>query len=125
MTTIGYGDISPKETDTKILCLFQQLTVLFQIANFLSKVVTKKPFQIKFKKNQEQLPTISGRLGRQRRYNSCQMDYSSGTDIFKSMRRRSRGSMNKKMMENNRINIEEDNDEIRITLPVPPTTFNF
>ena len=123
MTTIGYGDISPNASDTKVLCLLQQLTVLFQIANFLSKVAIKKPFKIRLKKNNPDLPTISEKIGRQRRFNSCHMDYRSGLDISKSLRRSRSSNFNNNSVEKNRINIEEDSDEICITLPIPPKYF--
>ena len=73
MTTIGYGDISPSSKIAKIFCLCQQLIVLFQLANLLSKLAIQKKgdFRIKLKKKSR----IKEKIGRQRRYNSCQLDY--------------------------------------------------
>lgn len=108
MTTIGYGDISPKVYKTKIVCIFQQLIVLFELANFFSKVIIQKPLKIKIRKRKmsKLVPTIGEKIGRQRRFNSCQLDYKKTSDLI-----------------NRRINIEEDDNEVRITLPMPPTGF--
>ena len=108
MTTIGYGDISPKVYKTKIICIFQQLIVLFELANFFSKVIIQKPLKIKIRKRKmsKLVPTIGEKIGRQRRFNSCQLDYKKTSDLI-----------------NRRINIEEDDNEVRITLPMPPTGF--
>ena len=101
MTTIGYGDVSPNVTETKIICIFQQLIVLFELANFFSNVIIQKPFKIKLKKSKVK---PNEKIGRQRRYNSCQFDY-------QTSRRR---------LTQHHINVEEDNDEVRIILPLPP-----
>ena len=108
MTTIGYGDISPKVLETKIICIFQQLIVLFELANFFSKVIIHKPFKIRIRKRRSSklAPTPGEKIGRRRRFNSCQLDYKRTSDLI-----------------NGKINIEEDNDEVRITLPMPPTGF--
>lgn len=109
MTTIGYGDISPKVGKTKILCIFQQLIVLFELANFFSNVIIKKPFKIKLlkrmSKNKKNSPiTVGEKIGRQRRYNSCQLDY-------QNSRRR---------ISQHHINVVENDNEVLITLPLPP-----
>ncbi len=80
MTTIGYGDISPKSSLGKGVCIVQQIIVLFQIANVLSRVVVEKPLKIRFQALQRRRsdPTINRtameRIGR-RRIQSCQLDY--------------------------------------------------
>ena len=50
--------------------------------------------------------TVGDKIGRQRRFNSCQLDYKSAENLI-----------------NRRINVEEDENEVRIFLPLPPTTF--
>ena len=108
MTTIGFGDISPKSQAAKIVCIFQQVIVLFQLANILSKIAIQKPLKIRFKKSPQKL-TSGQKIGRQRRYNSCQLDYmgphSSRNHDFES-----------------NISYEENDVEVRITFPLPPTT---
>ena len=47
MTTIGYGDVSPNRVTTKVICIGQQLIVLFELANFFSNVIIEKPIKIK------------------------------------------------------------------------------
>ena len=51
------------------------------------------------------------------------MDYRSGLDVSKSLRRSRSSNFNNHSVEKNRINIEEDRDEICITLPIPPKYF--
>ena len=45
MTTIGYGDISPKSSLAKTFCIVQQLMVLFQLVNFLSSAAVKQSYR--------------------------------------------------------------------------------
>tara|TARA_Y100001934_G_C11957539_1_gene587904 strand:- start:10 stop:516 length:507 start_codon:yes stop_codon:yes gene_type:complete len=102
MTTIGYGDISPKSDKAKLMCMIQQLIVLFQIANFVSKVVTEKKFKIRVrrKKKKDKNNSVSDKIGKRRRYNSCQLDYLPTS--------------------NSEFTYEENEDEICIVLPMPP-----
>tara|TARA_B100001287_G_C22673986_1_gene526719 strand:- start:1088 stop:1666 length:579 start_codon:yes stop_codon:yes gene_type:complete len=113
MTTIGYGDVSPNVVKTKVICICQQLIVLFELANFFSNVIIKKPIKIKplnikllKRRNSKSAITIGDKIGRQRRFNSCQLDYKSAENLI-----------------NRKINVEEDENEVRIFLPLPPTTF--
>lgn len=115
MTTIGYGDVSPNVVTTKVICIGQQLIVLFELANFFSNVIIEKPIKIKplnikLLKRRRSKPsiTVGDKIGRQRRFNSCQLDYNRTANLI-----------NKKD-----ISVEEDDDEVRIFLPMPPTTFN-
>lgn len=114
MTTIGYGDVSPKVMKTKIMCIGQQLIVLFELANFFSNVIIKKPIKIKplsiqfLKRRRSKLDvTVGDKIGRQRRFNSCQLDYTKTNNLINRRH----------------VNIEEDDNEVRIFLPMPPTTF--
>ena len=114
MTTIGYGDVSPNVATTKIICIGQQLIVLFELANFFSNVIIEKPIKIKplnikllKRLKSKSSITVGDKIGRQRRFNSCQLDYKKTVNLI-----------NKRD-----INVEEDDDEVRIFLPMPPTTF--
>ena len=115
MTTIGYGDVSPNRVTTKIICIGQQLIVLFELANFFSNVIIEKPIKIKplsikllkRRRSQPSITNVGGTLGRQRRFNSCQLDYNRTSNLI-----------NRKD-----INVEEDDNEVRIFLPMPPTSF--
>ena len=115
MTTIGYGDVSPNRVTTKIICIGQQLIVLFELANFFSNVIIEKPIKIKplsikllkRRRSQPSITNVGGTLGRQRRFNSCQLDYNRTSNLI-----------NRKD-----INVEEDDQEVRIFLPMPPTSF--
>ena len=115
MTTIGYGDVSPNRVITKIICIGQQLIVLFELANFFSNVIIEKPIKIKplsikllkRRRSQPSITNVGGTLGRQRRFNSCQLDYNRTSNLI-----------NRKD-----INVEEDDQEVRIFLPMPPTSF--
>ena len=115
MTTIGYGDVSPNRVITKIICIGQQLIVLFELANFFSNVIIEKPIKIKplsikllkRRRSQPSITNVGGTLGRQRRFNSCQLDYNRTSNLI-----------NRKD-----INVEEDDNEVRIFLPMPPTSF--
>ena len=95
------------------MCIGQQLIVLFELANFFSNVIIKKPLKIKplniklLKRRRSKLDvTVGDKIGRQRRFNSCQLDYTRTNNLI-----------------NRHVNIEEDDDEVRIFLPLPPTTF--
>ena len=115
MTTIGYGDVSPNRVTTKVICIGQQLIVLFELANFFSNVIIEKPIKIKplsikllkRRRSQPSITNVGGTLGRQRRFNSCQLDYNRTSNLI-----------NRKD-----INVEEDDQEVRIFLPMPPTSF--
>ena len=66
-----------------------------------------KPLNIRLLKRRKSKTdsTIGEKIGRVRRFNSCQLDYKRNNLIQRN------------------INIEEDDDEVRIFLPMPPTTF--
>ena len=119
MTTIGYGDVSPNKATTKIICIGQQLIVLFELANFFSNVIIEKPLKIKplnikllKRRNSKPSITVGDKIGRQRRFNSCQLDYKKTVNL-----------LNRKSISGKSISVEEDDDEVRITLPMPPSTF--
>jgi len=76
MTTIGYGDVSPNKVTTKVICIGQQLIVLFELANFFSNVIIEKPIKIKplnikllKRRNSKPSITVGDKIGRQRRFN--------------------------------------------------------
>ena len=111
MTTIGYGDVSPKVVKTKIICIMQQLIVLFELANFFSNVIISKPIKFRFLKRSNKIkntPSISKKIGRYRRSNSCQLDYSTS-------RRR---------LTQHHISIDENENDITFVLPLPPNNFS-
>lgn len=79
MTTIGYGDISPKSALTKTICIVQQLIVLFQLANILSKIAIQKSrlpkIRLKPKSRLGDMFKHRNQSRRNKRHNSCQLDY--------------------------------------------------
>ena len=116
MTTIGYGDISPASSLGKGICIVQQIIVLFQIANVISKMAIEKPIRVKFRpflRRRQSDPELDNstamqRIGR-RRVQSCQLDYHTSERLSR-----------KSFLVPVRINHGES---VEIELPLPPDNF--